>query len=58
MARNFNRRQDDRKIQRNLGNLQGRNIRDIDLDDYEDYEDYERFNTHEPRRFQHNTDDD
>jgi len=58
MARNFNRRQDGRKVQRNLHSLQGRYVRDLDLEDYEDYEDYEPFDNNTPRRFQHNTDDD
>lgn len=58
MARNFTRQQDSRKIQRNLNSLQGRYVRDIDLEDYEDYEDYERIDNSTPRRFQHNTDDD
>lgn len=58
MSRNFNRRQNDRLIQKNLNNLQGRSVRDLDLDSYDDYEEYERFIPHEPRRFQHNVDDD
>lgn len=58
MARSGSRRQGDRQVQRNLNNLRGRSVSDLNFDEYEDYEEYERFIPHVSGRFQHNTDDD
>lgn len=59
MSRNFSRRDQDRSVQRSLRNLSGRHLNEVDWDDEDlDFADSERYDTHAPRRFQHNTDDD